>query len=89
MYFVEARAYLRQILRLLGIVSVGRLIRSSPDAMRKLLQFGALGLQQFLENPCLSDLSRGHRHRESACGAARSVIIHGFRRKAGGISGPR
>jgi hypothetical protein len=44
MYFVEARAYLRQILRLLGIVSVGQLIRSWPDAMRKLLQFGALGL---------------------------------------------
>ncbi|HEY1842019.1 MAG TPA: hypothetical protein VGG53_17690 [Mycobacterium sp.] len=44
MYFVEASLYLRQIVKPGETVGVGSLIRGSPDVVRKLLQFGALGL---------------------------------------------
>jgi len=44
MDFVDASAYLRQLSRRPGVVGLVLLILISGHAMRKLLQFGALGL---------------------------------------------
>ena len=42
--FVDASTYLRQVSRRPGIVRFGSLMTGSGQAMRKLLQFGTLGL---------------------------------------------
>jgi hypothetical protein len=58
MYFVDASTYLVQISRRLGTVGVGLLMHACGYPMRQLPQLGALGLQQPLEHPRLSYLSR-------------------------------
>jgi hypothetical protein len=59
--FIDARMYSQQISRSLMAVEIEFSMPRSRRAIREMVQFGELGLQNPLEKPRLSDLSRLHR----------------------------
>jgi hypothetical protein len=86
--FVDASVYRCQLFRRPGLVGRGSLMVISGYAIRKLLQFGAFGLQKPLEHARLSYLSGLSRAaRQDVCRTQRRRPIDGSRVCAGGVPG--
>jgi hypothetical protein len=62
--------YLRKVCRRPGVIKLGLLKIISGYAVRKLLQFGAFGIEKPLEHACLSYFGGlGGPLRQNACGS--------------------